>query len=196
MKIAIAQMRVKANDLEANYQTMKSMIEAAILGQADLIVFPEMCVTGYLISDRYLQKGLVELALSYNQKLLSLSKNIGIIYGNLGANFERRNRDGRFERYNQAYFAYQENWLSDNGMDHAYTKHCLPDYRIFDDSRYFKSGLELVDQRALEKDTLLKPIVFIKDKVELRIGLEICEDLWSQDYTIDPTDVYIQKESI
>lgn len=193
MKIAIAQMRVKANDLEANYQNMKVLIEEAVLSNVDLIVFPEMCVTGYLLSDRYLQKGFVELALSYNQRLLELSQQIGIIYGNLGANFDLNNRDGRFERYNQAYFAYQGKWLSANAFDLAYTKHCLPDYRIFDDSRYFKSGLELADQRSLNKDALLNPIVFRKDGNEIRIGLEICEDLWSQDYSIDPTDVYIQK---
>lgn len=193
MKIAMAQMRVKAFNLEENFQNMKQMIEEALQSGTDLIVFPELCVTGYLLSDRYLQKGFVELALTYNERLLALSGDIGIIYGNLGAAFDLHNRDGRFERYNQAYFAYQGKWLSANGVDLAYTKHCLPDYRIFDDSRYFKSGLDLVSERGLEKDALLNPILFEKKGEKIRVGLEICEDLWSQDYLIDPTGVYIQK---
>lgn len=188
MKIALAQMRVRSGYLDQNIAEIKRMIDEAKKQNAELIIFPEMCVTGYLISDRYLQDGFLCEANEANEIIKSYSQDIGVIWGNIGRNDTRKNRDGRFERTNQAYFAYNKSWVYSSTHEH-YIKHCLPDYRIFDDSRYFKSGIELSLENKWDETALIEPILF-KGK---RIGLEICEDLWSKDYRVDPTDVYISK---
>lgn len=198
MRIAIAQMRVKAGHIQLNLNEMKRMIDHAILDGADLIVFPEMAVTGYLIGDYYLQKGFVDQALHANQTLLEWSEKIAIVWGNIGSDSEQKpNRDGRFNRTNTAYFAYQKHWV--NRCDHRtpgqYIKHCLPDYRFFDDSRYFKSGVDLALELHLEKDALIEPFELTIKEKKHRIGLQVCEDLWSKDYVVDPTDVLIQKKA-
>lgn len=191
MKIAMAQMRTRAGYIDDNIKTMKRMIDEAVSLQADLIVFPEMCVSGYLISDKYLHRGFVEEALCANETLKSYSDHIGIIWGNIGVDDAFKNRDGRFERRNQAYFAYKKEWVKANHHWHdgVYVKHGLPDYRIFDDSRYFKSGIDVSLEHGNDETALIEPFIFKGQ----RIGLEVCEDLWSQDYRLDPTDIYIKK---
>lgn len=191
MKIAMAQMRVKAAYLDDNLKSMKLLIDQAVLEQADLIVFPEMCVSGYLLSDKYLQQGFVEEVIELNELIKSFSTKIGIIWGSMGLDLNQKNRDGRFERRNQAFFAYQNEWVQSKHSFHDgyYVKHALPDYRIFDDSRYFKSGTDVSLEKGFDEWAMIEPFEF----KGLRIGLEVCEDLWSQDYRVDPTELYIKR---
>jgi NAD+ synthase (glutamine-hydrolysing) len=193
MRIAIAQLNVRAGDIDANLVNMKMMIDQAKHQGADLIVFPEMCVGGYLIADRYLQKEFVEILLNANEIIKSWSNDIGIIWGNLySIDGGKTNRDGRYNRFNAAYFAYDQQWVDHENllMPGIYLKHCLPDYRFFDDSRYFKSGLELTTELNLPKEALVSPFIFKRENKSLKIGMEVCEDLWSKDYQIDPTLIY------
>jgi len=193
MRIALAQMDIHAGDITYNLNTMKRMIDQAILDKADLIIFPEMCVSGYLIGDRFLQAETVEYLSGINQTIKQWSKDIGIIWGNIYSDKTiRNNRDGRFNRFNAAFFAYQGQWVKKEnfGYEGVYFKHCLPDYRFFDDSRYFKSGVDLALEKQVTRDTYISPFIFEKDQVKYKIGLEICEDLWSKDYVVNPTEVY------
>lgn len=196
MNIALAQMRVKAGQIDLNLAEIKRNIDSALAQKADLIVFPEMAVTGYLISDAYLQRGFVEEALEANEQIRSWSKDIGIIWGNLDSDLHAKvNRDGRHNRLNTAFFAHHGQWVpQQSGLSEGrYVKHCLPDYRFFDDSRYFKSGMDLAIERHLGETDLVDPFLFTLADRSYRIGLEVCEDLWSKDYRIDPTALLIQK---
>ena len=187
MRIAMAQMRTKAGFIDDNLSKMKKMIDQARDDKADLIVFPEMCVSGYLISDKYLQKGFIEKLLNANEILKEYSQGIGVIWGNLGVDFEHKNRDGRYERRNQAFFAYEGQWVkaNHNWHDGIYVKHGLPDYRIFDDSRYFKSGIDVSLEHGNDETALIEPFFFKGHK----IGLEVCEDLWGVDYRLKHTSI-------
>lgn len=193
MRIAIAQLNIKAGDIDTNLVNMKMMIDQAKHQGADLIVFPEMCVGGYLIADRYLQKEFVQMLLGANDIIKSWSNDIGILWGNLySMDGAKANRDGRFNRFNAAYFAYDQQWVDHENllMPGVYLKHCLPDYRFFDDSRYFKSGLDLSSELKLAPEALISPFIFKRENKSLKVGVEVCEDLWSKDYQVDPTLTY------
>jgi NAD+ synthase (glutamine-hydrolysing) len=49
MKIYPVQMNVVPGKPELNFETLKKEVEKAVLNQCDLVVFPEMCLSGYLI---------------------------------------------------------------------------------------------------------------------------------------------------
>lgn len=195
MKIVLGQMNVLAGQMSLNVNKMLDMIEKAKKEKADLIVFPELCVTGYLLADKWMDQNFVETALSYNEVLKKASEGIGIIWGNVATFKDILGRDGRHVRCNTAYFAYNNNWLKkeNNLFDGRYIKCLNPDYRIFDDSRYFLSALELSKRMKLEDVDFTSPFLFEKDDHTYRIGLEICEDLWSQDYQFDPTSQYLNQ---
>ena len=194
MKIAIAQLNIRSGQIDHNLNSMKQKIDQAVLDQADIIVFPEMCVGGYLLSDLFLQKSYISQLLKANDLIKSWSKDIGIIWGNISHFDELKgNRDGRYNRYNTAFFAYQGEWVKkeNNHLNGHYFKHCLPDYRFFDDSRYFKSGMDYALENHIELKDSINPFIFEKDHQITRIGLEVCEDLWSKDYNVNPTAIYV-----
>lgn len=195
MKIVLGQMNVLAGQMSLNVNKMLDMIEKAKKEKADLIVFPELCVTGYLLADKWMDQNFVETALSYNEVLKKASEGIGIIWGNVATFKDILGRDGRHVRCNTAYFAYNNNWVKkeNNLFDGRYIKCLNPDYRIFDDSRYFLSALELSKRMKLEDVDFTSPFLFEKDDHTYRIGLEVCEDLWSQDYQFDPTSQYLNQ---
>lgn len=188
-------MNVLAGQMSLNVNKMLDMIGKAKKEKADLIVFPELCVTGYLLADKWMDQNFVETALSYNEVLKKASEGIGIIWGNVSTFKDILGRDGRHVRCNTAYFAYNNNWVKkeNNLFDGRYIKCLNPDYRIFDDSRYFLSALELSKRMKLDDVDFTSPFLFEKDDHTYRIGLEICEDLWSQDYQFDPTSQYLNQ---
>ena len=197
MKIALGQLNIQAGNIDANLDAMHQMVMDATQQGAALIIFPEMAVSGYLLGDKLLQKGFVDLLLEANETIKSWSQDIGIIWGNIAHDKDSKaNRDGRFNRMNSAYFAHQNKWVNKaNGfIPGIYHKHCLPDYRFFDDSRIFKSGVDDSIENNQSKDFGIEPFIFKYAGKDYRIGLEVCEDLWSKDYAIDPTAIYIEKD--
>lgn len=197
MKIALGQMNVRTGKLQDNLHTMLSMVEKAKQEKADLIVFPEMAVSGYLLCDKWLDADYCDSILEINEILKEASDGIGIIWGNLGRFENIRGRDGRIARCNCAFFAYDKQWVKkeNNLYEGIYVKYLNPDYRVFDDSRYFYSALELANRLNQKENFMTSPFIFEKDGKVTRIGLEICEDLWSGDYNFDPTSEYIKQES-
>jgi NAD+ synthase (glutamine-hydrolysing) len=196
MKLALAQLNVHAGDIAANLSAMHHMIQEAKAQGADLIVFPEMAVGGYLIGDRFLHEEFVEELLVANEQIKAWSDGIAIVWGNIALHPQgKRNRDGRFGRLNGAYFAKDGQWVHrENGLlEGLYVKHALPDYRFFDDSRFFKSGLDLANELGYAEEALISPFEIDLAGQTWRIGLEVCEDLWSGDYPINPTALYAKQ---
>ncbi len=198
MKIAMAQLHVKAGRSEINLKRMHEMVDDAKKQGVDLIIFPEMSVPGYIVLDKWLQTSFrVEMARA-NELIKSWSEGIGIIWGNIvteAFSDAKINRDGRPIRCNAALFAYNKTYVirENKFADGIYVKHCMPDYRFFDDSRYFMSGVEIAGLNHWDITRFINPFLFEKNGVITRIGLEVCEDLWSKDYSIDPTALYIQQ---
>ncbi|GHT43993.1 NAD+ synthase [Endomicrobiia bacterium] len=179
MKIALAQMRVKQGNPRENYQNLVSFAKKAKNLGADLVAFPEMCIPGYLMSDRWTENEFVDELLSYNDKISDLAKEIDIIvvYGNIDLG-DGKNEDGRVRKYNAVYVAQSGNII-------VRRKSLLPNYRMFDDKRYFSSdALESYELSTCDVVTLSNG---------MKIGLEICEDLWSSDYKINPTQELIKQ---
>lgn len=197
MKIALGQLEVIAGQPSKNVESMLAMIEQAKKEKADLIVFPEMAVSGYMLQDKWMDEAFCDTVISYNEVLKEASENIGIIWGNIGTFASILGRDGRKSRCNCAYFAYNKQWVKkENGKyDGLYVKYLNPDYRVFDDSRYFYSALELSRKLKEKEDFLTSCFIFERNHQKIRIGLEVCEDLWSEDYNFDPTHCYLKQEA-
>ena len=179
MKIALAQMRVKQGRFQVNYQNLAMFTKRAKNLSADLIAFPEMCISGYLMGDRWTEDEFVNELSSYNDKINDLAKKTGIIivYGSINIG-NGKNEDGRIRKYNAVYVAQSGNLI-------VRRKCLLPSYRMFDDKRYFSSGIH-------ESESLSTcEVVTLSDGT--KIGLEICEDLWCNDYKNNPTQELIKQ---
>lgn len=100
MRIAIVSMNVQQGKCEENFQYMKEKIMQAKQEQVDMIVFPQNAVSGYLLGDLWLEEAWCTYVDSFNQRLIELSDDLAIVWGNI----KFRNR----RRFNAAFFAYQK----------------------------------------------------------------------------------------
>jgi NAD+ synthase (glutamine-hydrolysing) len=212
MKIALAQMEVKPNQPGKNLEKMLEMIGKAKEEKVDLIAFPELCISGYLVGDRFTDEAYCSELMKYNDLLKDASDGIAIVYGNIFVDKEinvrtntssmHPNKDGRSRKYNAVYafqdrmpvsrsrVAYMSN-VNNPDVNNIFPegvqpKTLLPTYRFFDDERYFYSAKDISIDFGVSLDKLLQPFNFKDKKGRLvKIGLEVCEDLWCEDYRLN-----------
>jgi len=149
LRIALAQLNVTVGDLEGNRTRVMEAILRAKAWQADLVVLPELALTGYPPEDLLLKPGFVTENLRILQRLRALTRGIVACVG-----FVDRDRHGGL--FNAAAV------LSNSRQVATYHKQCLPNYGVFDEKRYFTPG---------ERSTILR-------LNGSRVGVTICEDLW------------------
>lgn len=146
--VALAQIKPKLGCLAENRTLVESSIERAIADKADLVVFPELALTGYflrdLVPDVALRLDSPEIA-----RICELSRQIAIAVG-----FVEVSDDYRF--FNSAIYA------EGGEIRHIHRKVYLPTYGLFDEQRYLARG-----ERFRAFDTRFG-----------RMGLLICEDMW------------------
>ena len=145
--VQIDQLNFLVGDIEENAKRILDRAQAAV-GKADLIVFPELALTGYPPEDLLLREHFIRRVERAVAMILARVEGIHLVVG-----YPVR-RDGRL--YNVAGV-----WR-DGEIIAEYAKHLLPNYSVFDEKRYFSPGHEAVTFE-------LKGV---------RIGLTVCEDIW------------------
>lgn len=189
IKIALAQMEVSPGHPEQNFAKMQSIIQDAKDKGVDLLIFSEMCVSGYLLGDEWENDKFVSELTEYNEKIRRLSNGIAIIWGNLTTHASKVNEDGRMRKYNSALIAQNQKWI-DNGVFVGKThKTLLPKYREFDDSRHFTSLISYASENDTHIGSCLKPFPLTIKNTKLNLGIILCEDMWSADYEVKPVEI-------
>lgn len=154
MKVLIAQINPIIGDLKGNTQKIIESIQQGKEQKVDLVVFPEMVLTGYPPKDFLLLPHFLEAVEKHLQKIIQATKEIAALVG-----LPRRSCHlSQQVLYNSA--AFIENCLLNSYID----KILLPTYDVFDEKRYFEPG---------EK---VKTFVFKGEK----IAVTLCEDIWKQ----------------
>lgn len=157
MKVAIAQINTTVGDISGNEAKILEAYRRGAQEGADLVVAPELALTGYPPRDLLLRGSFVERNLKSLARLASQTGATGLLVGYVGRN---ESRPGRSTTNSVAL-------LADGKIMATRTKMLLPTYDVFDEDRYF----EPADQNL--------PVSF---KGEL-LGLTVCEDVWNdQDF--------------
>lgn len=170
MLIALAQINPVVGDLEYNAGKILEYINKADAARADLVVFPELTLTGYPPQDLLLDKQFLDAVEDKLQEISRVSGDTGVI---LGA--PMRGPNGL---YNAAALLYR------GKLRDVQYKSLIPFYDIFDEKRYFEPAKER------------KCLVF-KD---IQLGITVCEDIWNdkdywnrQRYDKDPVEELVQQ---
>lgn len=144
----LAQIKPKLGCIKDNLTLIEERIQSAKEAGADLVMFPELALTGYFLKDL-----VPEVALRLDSpeiiRLKELSRDISIAIG-----FVEVTDDYRF--FNSAVY------LEDGVVRHLHRKVYLPTYGLFDEQRYMARG-----ERFRAFDTKFG-----------RMGMLICEDMW------------------
>ena len=148
LRIALAQMNLVVGDFNFNAEKIKQYLKQARRMGADVVLFPELAVTGYPPEDLLLKESFLKQCDKNLKKISRYSKGLTTIIGFA----EKKGK----AIYNSAAL------LSDGKHVGTYRKMLLPNYGVFDEKRYFHEGNSPVRFR-LKGATL---------------GITICEDLW------------------
>jgi NAD+ synthase (glutamine-hydrolysing) len=189
MRICLAQMDVQAGYPEANAARMLVFIERARAAGCDLVVFPELAIPGYFVGDEWDRPSFLRACEAAGEQIRAASSGIAVAFGNVGVDWQRRNEDGRVRRYNAFFLARDGTFLPSCGGHYPFAiKTLSPNYRIFEESRYFHDARKLALELRVPVAELLTP--FVLDGVA--IGGMICEDVWDSDYSLSPAELLTQ----
>ena len=149
LTLALAQMNCLVGDVTGN---VDKIIELAATARrehaADLVVFPELSLTGYPPEDLLMRPEFIERCEAGLERIRRAVGGIAVLVG-----FPHLSKG---ELYNAAIV------LRDGETLALYHKQLLPNYSVFDEKRYFRSGN--------------RPVVF--DLAGVQAGLTVCEDIW------------------
>jgi len=152
VKVGLAQVNSRVGDLKANAAKILEVARWARGQDVDLLVTPELTLTGYPAEDLFLRD---EFIRRHDQAFEGLCADLAGLGGQMRVVVGHVRRiDDRL--YNVASVVGEGRVLA------SYCKHELPDYGVFDEERYFSAGQE--------------PTVF--EVKGLRFGLNVCEDAW------------------
>ncbi|MFW7415761.1 NAD+ synthase [Demequina sp. SO4-18] len=155
IRIALAQINTCVGDIPGNAALVSRACHAARDAGADLVLFPEMTITGYPIEDLALRESFQRAAERSVQRIAAdlAEQGLGeltVVLGTLGVA-----RSGR--PFNQAVV------IRHGEVTARYNKHHLPNYGVFDERRIFAAGED-------------RCVVEVQGR---RIGVVICEDIWA-----------------
>lgn len=185
LNIAACQMQVNPGHPDVNTKSILDYISQAREKGDDIVIFPEMAVPGYLISDEWENEAYLVDCLSYNEDIIKASEDIMVVWGNVDLDKNHPGEDGRIRRFNTAFVAQNGKLLG------KFYKILHPDYREFDDDRYFYSSRKLAQDKKIPIEDFLQPLKVKINGEDRKIGITLCEDMWSQDYSIDPIDIIL-----
>lgn len=190
LKIHLVQMEVVPGQPSVNTEKMLKSIAAAKKAAVHLVVFPELAVPGYLIGDLWERDAFLRECESCGNEIRQASDGIIVVFGNVAMDWKRRNEDGRVRKYNALFVAADGKFIGPlNGLYEYVIKSLLPNYREFDDSRYFYDQRKLASERGVSVEDIIAPV-----KVKgLSLGCVLCEDAWDSDYGFSPLTVLGQK---
>lgn len=124
-RVALAQINSTVGDLKGNANKIQKAVRRARQAGADLVVLPELAVTGYPPEDLLLKPFFIEDNLKALRSLVDETRGITAVVG-----FVDRQND----IYNAAAVLHDGTWAA------TYRKNYLPNYGVFDEDRYFQRG--------------------------------------------------------
>ena len=161
---------LKIANPEFNTQEIIKCAEEANKNGAGIILFPELCISGYTCGDLFYQEFLYNKSMDGLKKIAEATKKLSAV---VVAGFYMRLENNLF---NCAAL------MQDGKIKGIVPKMFLPNYKEFYEARWFASGNRISESihsvRLFDYDIPFGNLIFADGKNELKLGIEVCEDLW------------------
>jgi NAD+ synthase (glutamine-hydrolysing) len=154
IRLALCQVNTTVGDLDGNVDRILAAYDEADAAGCDLAVFPELTITGYPPEDLVLKPGFIAANREALAKVAARTGRCAAVVGFIDADRDLRNAAAL---------------CAGGQVVGRYHKRLLPNYAVFDEQRYFASGV-------------LPPTLF--DVAGVKVGIAICEDVWSPEGSI------------
>ena len=195
IRIAFGQIQVHPGDPGTNFQSIMHAIDYAKAVSTDILIFPELCLSGYMVGDLWDQVPFINDCLYYGDEIVkaTTNTNLTIIFGNVGIDESLRNLDGSLRKYNALYVASKGQLLSNPSQPYPFTiKTLLPCYQYFNEPRYFTSANVVAKERHLSLSDINQPLNISTRHGAFTIAPVICEDSWDTHYPDCPTSLMLE----
>lgn len=195
IRIAFGQIQVHPGEPATNFQSMMQAIDYAKAVSTDILIFPELCLSGYMVGDLWDQVPFINDCLYYGEELVkaTANTNLTIIFGNVGIDERLRNLDGSLRKYNALYVASKGQLVSNPSQPYPFTiKTLLPCYRYFNEPRHFTSANVVMKERNLSLSNINQPLTISTRQGAFTIAPVICEDSWDTHYLDCPTSLMVE----
>ena len=158
LRITGAQLSFTVGAIQENKSKILNTLEEAEKINSDIVVFPELCVTGYPPEDLLLRESFVGKNFAVLEEIAEFSGRTSGVIGFVDRSLEEQTIDNVDRNITNAAAIVQ------NGdVKGIYHKCYLPNYSVFDEARYFAKG------------TKPEEIFWYED---IAVGINICEDVW------------------
>ena len=161
IRIAGAQKSFPVGAIQKNKQTILDCFEAAEEKEADILIFPELALTGYPPEDLLLRESFVGKNFAVLEELAEFSSSTSGVVG-----FVDRNLDDNHTDKQKRDIANAAAIIQNGDVKGIYHKCFLPNYSVFDEARYFAKGNNPGNVFWYE---------------DVGIGVSICEDIWIEE---------------
>lgn len=171
IRVGSALPKCKLADCIHNKEELIQILQQANEKQIQILVFPELSITAYTCGDLFFQHSLLEYAEKGLNDIIKASQNINV-FAVVGMPIIIDN-----QLFNCAVAIYKGNILG------VVPKSCLPNYSEFQEKRWFSSAKQLLSNEMIlcgQKVPVGTDLIFKAEQIPYcKIGIEICEDLWS-----------------
>jgi len=170
IRVGSASFEVALSDCEKNADNIIALAKQAAADDVKVLVYSELCLTGYTIEDLFFQKRVLNSAKDQLGRILDETENLDIILV-IGLPLAMRN-----ELYNCAAVLHKGDILG------IVPKTYIPNYHEFYEGRHFASGMDVYTTVDLcdQEVPFGTDLIFEDENLEwLKIGVEICEDVWA-----------------
>lgn len=172
IRIACAVPSVQVGDVVKNTQDICAFLSKANAQKADIVLFPELSLTGYTCQDLFFQDSLNDAVVKGLEEIAACTK----AYPALTAVVGLPVRTGS-QMFNCAAF------ISRGKVHGLIPKTYIPNYNEFYEKRWFSSAADLTVEAVTLSDSLKEIPIFKKALFQIGdgtlVGIEICEDLWT-----------------
>ncbi|GJL56565.1 MAG: NAD+ synthase [Nitrospirales bacterium] len=164
-RIAMVQMNPILGDLDGNAQAICRWLKEARKAKADVVVFPELAVTGYPPEDLLLKPRFLYDANRMMERIVKQSYGLSAVVGCLTGNYHNDEPPTQIVPTALSHLYNAATVMADRQVYGTYRKRYLPNYGVFDERRYFHPGHKIP--------------VFVMNGIV--VGINICEDIWYPD---------------
>jgi NAD+ synthase (glutamine-hydrolysing) len=150
-RIALAQLNFLVGDVDGNTRRIiEACAEARDRHRADIVLFPELALCGYPPEDLLFHNSMRRKVAAGLERIRAEVKGIGALVG--------------YPEYAEGRIFNSAALVRDGAIVANHRKHCLPNYKVFDEKRYFHPGSQAT----------------VVDWAGWRIGVVVCEDVWEK----------------
>ena len=195
MRIGLCQMRVHPGEPARNAGAILRWMEE-YRDRADLLVFPELCVPGYLLGDMWERPAFLRDCEAWAAHIVeTTTKGPAVVFGSVAVDWNAKGEDGRPRKFNAWIAASGGKALNHPSLGRPYgIKTLLPNYREFEDTRHFYDARRLALESGRPWEDFVEPLNWEIGGKTHRVGVVLCEDAWEDDYVQKPMEVLATKK--